>query len=62
MQTFDRLDKDRSGTLEVGELECVLKGIVGDDEVKQILVKADTNGDGVISRSEFLAAVQAESL
>jgi hypothetical protein len=42
--------------------ECVLKGIVGDDEVKQILVKADTNGDGVISRSEFLAAVQAESL
>merc|ERR1712048_150117 len=60
MQTFDRLDKDRSGTLSVSELKCVLRGIQDEEEVMQILTAADTDGDGVISRKEFLAAVQAK--
>ena len=57
---FLAFDKDRSGTLSVAELKCVLKGIQDEGELMKILTAADTDGDGVISRKEFLAAVQAK--
>lgn len=61
LQTFDRLDKDSSGSLSKHELEAVLSGIIDQSEVDKVLEAADTNGDGVISRAEFLAAVMSDN-
>jgi len=57
LQSFDRLDADGSGTLSSSEMSKVLNGFMDAKEVQAIIDLADSDGDGVISREEFLAAV-----
>ncbi|PVZ16370.1 MULTISPECIES: EF-hand domain-containing protein [unclassified Pseudomonas] len=51
---FHALDKDRDGTLTVGELSDALKRFLSDETVDQIIGKINTDGDGKISWNEFL--------
>lgn len=53
----DRLDADGNGTLTTTELSTVLNGFMDAKEVQAIVELADKDGDGVISREEFLEVV-----
>jgi 2',3'-cyclic-nucleotide 2'-phosphodiesterase (5'-nucleotidase family) len=57
-ETFDRLDKDKSGFLEPSEVEDLINesGIAGPDTktlISHLMSPLDTNGDGKIDRSEL---------
>ena len=55
---FRYFDKDGSGEITFDEIEDVFKESVADkskvhDSLKKIISEVDTNGDGIISFSEF---------
>jgi len=58
---FDSVDADKSGFLEINELEEVMKSVAKDigidspsqNEVKDVLSELDTNNDGKLSLEEF---------
>ena len=50
---FDEMDRDESGTLDMYELEKGLKGKVTSEELKALLLAADHDGDGEISKHEW---------
>lgn len=52
-QAFDYLDRDQTGYIERDELHECLEGCE-EQELVKILKDADFNGDGKISREEFI--------
>ena len=57
---FDMFDKDQNGTIQASELHSVLESLgrgSNDDDVNQFLTKLDVDENGVISKDEFMAAV-----
>jgi Ca2+-binding EF-hand superfamily protein len=59
---FDAIDKDKSGTIDMGEfLLFAMRDTLARSAVKigDLLASWDANGDGVVSRSEFRSAVRA---
>ena len=55
---FDRIDKDRSGTVDLPELMHAIKKLVPSitrQQMVHLFHLMDTNGNGVIERSEFIA-------
>jgi Ca2+-binding EF-hand superfamily protein len=66
--TFDRADKDRSGVLNDAELaDSVLRVVsphrrenldISEDKAKELLLKFDTDKNGVIDKDEFFRFVQ----
>ena len=59
-EVFDMFDKDQNGTIQASELHSVLESLgrnSNDDDVNQFLTKLDVDENGVISKDEFMAAV-----
>ena len=59
-EVFDMFDKDQNGTIQASELHSVLESLgrnSNDDDVNQFLTKLDVNENGVVSKDEFMAAV-----
>jgi len=60
---FERIDLDRSGFIEVGEIESLLKEVYPEEvppfEVTTFMKLFDADGDGKISLDEFLDALGA---
>ena len=57
--TFDKIDTDGSGEMSLAELRQQVRGKfqnIGEAEVKELLKKMDSNGDGKVSRAEFAVA------
>ena len=57
---FDMFDKNENGTIQASELHSVLESLgrsSTDDDVNQFLMKLDVNANGVISKDEFISAV-----
>jgi calmodulin len=57
---FDMFDKNENGTIQASELHSVLESLgrsSTDDDVNQFLMKLDVNENGVISKDEFMSAV-----
>merc|ERR1719461_1818423 len=54
---FTVLDEDGNGSIDVQELAKVLDMTNDQEEVKELVKEVDTDGDGVISFSEFRAAM-----
>ena len=57
---FDMFDKNENGTIQASELHSVLESLgrsSTDDDVNQFLMKLDVNANGVISKDEFMSAV-----
>ncbi|KAH3748501.1 calmodulin-like isoform X1 [Dreissena polymorpha] len=57
---FRRFDKDGDGFITGEEIRTVLRseGVeITDEEVTQLIIEADTNGDGKISFEEFVNSV-----
>ena len=57
---FDMFDKNENGTIQASELHSVLESLgrsSTDDDVNQFLMKLDVNENGVISKDEFISAV-----
>ncbi|KAL8571492.1 hypothetical protein ACOMHN_060974 [Nucella lapillus] len=58
LEAFKVFDKDNDGFIDMREFRAVLTGIgdkMSDDEVRNIIQEADTNGDGKIDYKEFCA-------
>lgn len=53
---FKALDHDKNGQISFEELQVGLHGRANADALVEILKGADTDGDGKINYSEFLAA------
>jgi len=56
-EAFDEFDKDGSGSISTNELVGVMRSIgqnPTEDEVLELILEADTNGDGTIDFQEFL--------
>jgi len=55
---FRAMDKDNSGSIEIGEMKAAFRGTGSctEDELNQIFYKVDFNEDGQVNYSEFLAA------
>ena len=57
---FKMIDTDGNGTLDPGEIKNALtmlgEGAVTDDEVREMMAEADSDGDGFISYEEFKEA------
>ena len=63
---FIIFDKDKSGSIDVGELKDAMKALgifLKKDEVKGVMTKVDKDGSGNIDKEEFTAlmAEQIES-
>uniref|UniRef100_A0A8C3YP56 Calmodulin like 5 n=1 Tax=Catagonus wagneri TaxID=51154 RepID=A0A8C3YP56_9CETA len=57
---FDRFAKNKDGTIDVQELGAMLQLLgrnLSEAELKALIAQVDTDGDGVISFEEFLAAM-----
>lgn len=55
---FSELDDDDDGTLDMYELEKGLEGKVSAEEMKTLLIAADQDGDGQISKDEWKDLVE----
>ena len=54
---FNTFDKDKSGSIEVGELRDAMKALglkMDKEEIKEVMDKADKDGSGTIEPDEFL--------
>jgi len=59
-ETFDAIDVDKSGFIELNELKTVLEKLavsLSDDQYKAVFDSADKNGDGKLSLEEYAALV-----
>ncbi len=59
---FDLIDKDKSGSIEMNELQQVLKSVgfkLTVEEVQTLTKETDKNGDGVIDKAEFMRMIEA---
>lgn len=57
---FDMFDKNQNGTIQADELHCVLESLgrkSTKDEVNTFLSKLDIDENGVISKNEFMSAI-----
>jgi Ca2+-binding EF-hand superfamily protein len=62
--TFDEIDKDSNGSIDVAELKEKLQnhidsGLLKSDAVDEIFNTLDKNSDGKIVFEEFIAGIQA---
>ncbi|MEB3163490.1 MAG: EF-hand domain-containing protein [Prochlorothrix sp.] len=58
---FAQIDKDSSGFLDAEELKHLMHEAnlqVSDEEIKEMIRMADTNGDGLIDLKEFKQLMQ----
>ena len=54
---FDKIDTDKSGSLDVAEFGAVIKKFcpdIHDVQIKQLLKDADKDGNGTLDRQEFI--------
>lgn len=56
IHTFRSLDKNKDGYITMGELKSVLKGQINGSELQSILEGVDTDRNGAINYTEFIAA------
>lgn len=56
MNIFNRLDKNKDGYITIHELKSALKSYYNEDELKEILKGVDTDKNGAINYTEFIAA------
>ena len=56
MKTFRELDKNNDGYITVHELKSALKDKMSQEEIKEILSGVDTDKNGAINYTEFIAA------
>ena len=55
---FDRIDKDGDGQLDREEIKEAMAAMdINDDTVDEMIKAADTDGDGKISKNEFLISM-----
>jgi calcium-dependent protein kinase len=57
---FDRLDSDGNGFISKKNLCCILGENCTDEYVNKVINEVDTNGDGLISYDEFIAAFRLQ--
>lgn len=55
---FKRFDKNRSGFIEIENLREVLGDTCTQDEIGELMRRADCNGDGSVSYSDFVSFVR----
>lgn len=53
-QAFDFFDQDKTGFIESAELKELLGDSCDNEELLKIMDALDNNGDGMISRQEFI--------
>lgn len=61
---FELFDKDKSGTIDIGELKDAMKALgvfLKKEEVRETMRKVDKDGSGAIDRDEF-RALMAEQI
>merc|ERR1719422_641473 len=61
LEAFKVLDKDGSGSISESELRQIMNNIgedVTDEEIKEMMIEADLDGDGQVSFKEFAAMIQ----
>ena len=56
MNMFKKLDKNKDGYITMHELKSALKNNYAEDELKEILKGVDTDKNGAINYTEFIAA------
>ncbi|GAA5083221.1 EF-hand domain-containing protein [Nocardia iowensis] len=60
VDTFELWDRDGDGLVSVADITTGIRGLgldVDDDAVERLVAAADTNGDFLVSRAEFDAAL-----
>lgn len=58
LEAFNRLDPDKSGFIEQGELVELLKGVVTETEAMELIKSADlVDSDGRVSKAEFMSTM-----
>lgn len=59
---FALFDRDGNGRITASELQAVMGRVAGErvsnEEVEAMIKEADTNGDGVLDPSEFIAIMK----
>mmetsp|Transcript_19062 Transcript_19062/g.37452 ORF Transcript_19062/g.37452 Transcript_19062/m.37452 type:complete len:348 (+) Transcript_19062:87-1130(+) len=61
-EIFDRCDLDRSGTVDIDELNVAMRYLVGKDvsygEAAELMAKVDSDGDGILDFGEFTTVIE----
>jgi len=63
LAAFKVFDEDGSGTITIDELRKVMRKLgekVTEDQLKEMIKAADTNGDGLIDYSEFVKMMKTD--
>ncbi len=63
---FDEVDSDKSGTVDITEVRAAMQKVaqafnatVSEEDVANSMKTMDTNGDGIVTREEFLNLVKS---